>query len=94
MTLLTFQKDTFIGADMEGTVDINGPRNRLAFGPSAMTAGELAHLLFDGQERDRIHENWRTLISGRNFTYRAGLTPDERAALSYERLRLVNEAAA
>ncbi|MFI6652197.1 acyl-CoA dehydrogenase [Streptomyces sp. NPDC050529] len=93
MTLLTFQKDTFIGADMEGTVDINGPRNRLAFGPSAMTAGELAHLLFDGQERDRIHENWRTLVSGRNFTYRAGLTPDERAALSYERLRLVNEAA-
>ncbi|MGW2864141.1 acyl-CoA dehydrogenase [Streptomyces sp. NPDC001205] len=92
MTLLTFQKDTFIAAEMEETVDSNGPHGRSAFGPSAMAAGELGHLLFDRQDRDRIHENWRTLISGRNFTYQPGLTPNERVALSYERLRLVNEA--
>ncbi|MFI6475198.1 acyl-CoA dehydrogenase [Streptomyces sp. NPDC050516] len=92
MTLLTFQNDTFIGAEVEGAVVSNGPRNRFAFGPSTMAAGELAHLLFDRQDRDRIHETWRSLVNGRNFTYRAGLSPDERAALSYDRLRLVNEA--
>ncbi|MFI6689125.1 acyl-CoA dehydrogenase [Streptomyces sp. NPDC050485] len=91
MTLLTFQKNTFIDAEMEGTVGGNGPLSRLAFGPSAMAAGELAHLLFDRQDRDRIHETWRNLAGGRNFTYRTGLSPDERTALSYDRLRLVNE---
>jgi acyl-CoA oxidase len=92
MTLLTFQKNTSIEAEVEGTVGSNRPLSPLAFGPSAMAAGELAHLLFDRQDRDRIHETWRNLVGGRNFTYRSGLSPDERAALSYDRLRLVNEA--
>ncbi|MCX5192108.1 acyl-CoA dehydrogenase [Streptomyces sp. NPDC059837] len=92
MTLLTFQKDALIEAKTEGAVGSYGPRKRFMLGPSAMAAGELAHLLFDRQDRDRIHENWHTLISGQNFTYRAGLAPNERTALSYERLRLVNEA--
>ncbi|TPQ24134.1 acyl-CoA dehydrogenase [Streptomyces sporangiiformans] len=56
-------------------------------------ADELAQLLFEGADRERVHGAWRRLLSGKEFTYRPGLTPDERAALSYDRLRLLNSRA-
>ncbi|MFJ5711549.1 acyl-CoA dehydrogenase [Streptomyces sp. NPDC093105] len=55
-------------------------------------AGELSDALFDGPDRDRIHTPWRDLVSRPAFRYRPHLTPDERTALSYARLRLVNAA--
>ncbi|MFH8467710.1 acyl-CoA dehydrogenase [Streptomyces sp. NPDC017991] len=55
-------------------------------------ADELARLLFEGADRERVHGAWRRLVRGREFAYRAGLSPQERTALSYERLRLLNEA--
>ncbi|MGR6970999.1 acyl-CoA dehydrogenase family protein [Streptomyces cynarae] len=54
-------------------------------------ADDLAHLLFEGARRDRTHGVWRTAISGRAFAYRPGLSAAERTALSYDRLRLVND---
>ena len=56
-------------------------------------ADELARLLFEGADRERVHGVWRRLVSGKEFAYRADLPPQERTALSYERLRLLNEAA-
>ncbi|BCL28479.1 acyl-CoA dehydrogenase [Streptomyces aurantiacus] len=56
-------------------------------------ADELARLLFEGADRERVHGAWRRLVSGEEFAYRAELPPQERTALSYERLRLLNEAA-
>ncbi|MEU6932401.1 acyl-CoA dehydrogenase [Streptomyces sp. NPDC046374] len=56
--------------------------------------GELTRLLFDTDDRERIHAEWRRLVSGDAFAHRAGLTPAERTALSYERLRLVNDTVA
>ncbi|MER6344733.1 acyl-CoA dehydrogenase family protein [Streptomyces sp. NPDC001595] len=53
---------------------------------------ELTHLLFEGDERDRVHGPWRALVGGEEFAYRPGLPPQERAELSYQRLRLVNSA--
>ncbi|HLL35356.1 MAG TPA: acyl-CoA dehydrogenase [Streptomyces sp.] len=53
---------------------------------------ELSHLLFEGDERDRVHGRWRALVAGEEFAYRPDLTPRERAELSYQRLRLVNSA--
>ncbi|WP_093900428.1 acyl-CoA dehydrogenase [Streptomyces sp. Ncost-T10-10d] len=41
---------------------------------------------------DQLHEPWRKLFSTEPFSFREGLSPDERAALSYERLHLINEA--
>ncbi|MFE1803088.1 acyl-CoA dehydrogenase [Streptomyces sp. NPDC059517] len=55
-------------------------------------ADELARLLFEGADRERVHGDWRRLVRGREFAYRAELSPQERTALSYERLRLLNEA--
>nr|WP_225890932.1 acyl-CoA dehydrogenase [Streptomyces dioscori] len=55
-------------------------------------ADELARLLFEGADRERVHGPWRRLVRGREFAYRAELSPQERTALSYERLRLLNEA--
>ncbi|MFJ8937119.1 acyl-CoA dehydrogenase [Streptomyces sp. NPDC102365] len=54
-------------------------------------ADELARLLFEGADRERVHGTWRRLVRGREFAYRAELSPQERTALSYERLRLLNE---
>ncbi|MPY63898.1 acyl-CoA oxidase [Streptomyces spongiae] len=54
-------------------------------------AGELTHLLFEGAHRERTHGTWRRMISGPEFSYRPGLSPTERAALSYDRLRLLNK---
>ncbi|MFF8600742.1 acyl-CoA dehydrogenase [Streptomyces sp. NPDC015232] len=54
----------------------------------------LADLLFDGDERARVHGEWRRLIAGPAFAHRPGLSPAERTALSYERLRRVNDTVA
>ncbi|MGW1161896.1 hypothetical protein ACWD48_27580 [Streptomyces sp. NPDC002519] len=54
-------------------------------------AGELARLLFEGPHRERRHGVWRRTISGPAFSYRPGLPPAERAALSYDRLRLLDD---
>ncbi|MFS8200542.1 acyl-CoA dehydrogenase [Streptomyces sp. CWNU-52B] len=56
-------------------------------------ADKLAQLLFEDADRERVHDVWRRLVSGKEFAYRAELLPPERTALSYERLRLLNEAA-
>lgn len=50
---------------------------------------ELTGVLF-GERFEEVHEPWRKLFSGESFTYVPDLTPHERVALSYERLRLVN----
>ncbi|KUO23161.1 acyl-CoA dehydrogenase family protein [Streptomyces dysideae] len=55
---------------------------------------ELTGLLFEGDERELVHDNWRHLVGGAGFAHQPGLTPRERAELSYRRLHLVNEAAA
>ncbi|MEU8620082.1 acyl-CoA dehydrogenase [Streptomyces sp. NPDC048623] len=55
------------------------------------TVEELTRLLFDGEDRDRVHRPWRRLIATEDFAHRPGLAHAERAALSYERLRLVND---
>ncbi|MFF9842872.1 acyl-CoA dehydrogenase [Streptomyces sp. NPDC013740] len=60
----------------------------------AAGARELTRLLFDADGRDRIHTEWRRLVSGEAFAHRPGLSPAERTALSYERLRLVNDTVA
>ncbi|MGV9244463.1 acyl-CoA dehydrogenase family protein [Streptomyces sp. NPDC003710] len=54
-------------------------------------ADDLARLLFEGPHRERRHGVWRRTVSGRAFSYRPGLPPAERAALSYDRLRLLND---
>ncbi|WP_405465347.1 acyl-CoA oxidase [Streptomyces jietaisiensis] len=64
--------------------------------PGAGTAtadarADLTRLLFAGPDPDRTHGTWRRLLGGPAFTYRPGLAPAERAALSYERLRLLND---
>ncbi|MEV7526600.1 acyl-CoA dehydrogenase [Streptomyces sp. NPDC091371] len=58
--------------------------------PAQTAAGELTRLLFDREDRDRVHGDWRRLVGSKTFSYRPGLTPSERTALSYDRLRLVN----
>ncbi|UPZ29608.1 acyl-CoA oxidase [Streptomyces sp. LRE541] len=55
-------------------------------------ADELARLLFEDADRERVHGPWRRLVRRQEFAYRAELSPQERTALSYERLRLLNEA--
>ncbi|MET9956953.1 acyl-CoA dehydrogenase [Streptomyces sp. NPDC006339] len=57
-------------------------------------AEDLTCLLFDGDDRERVHGDWRRLISDAAFAPRPGLGPAERTALSYERLRLVNDTVA
>lgn len=52
-------------------------------------AAELRQALFDGQF-DQIHAPWRDLFSTTTFHHRE-LPPEERMALSYERLRHVNK---
>ncbi|SER10546.1 Acyl-coenzyme A oxidase [Streptomyces sp. yr375] len=58
----------------------------------AVTARELARLLFDQDgERERVHAPWRSLIAQGAFRHQPGLGPEQRAAQSYARLRLVND---
>ncbi|MGW4024073.1 acyl-CoA dehydrogenase family protein [Streptomyces sp. NPDC005009] len=77
MTLLTIQTQT--------------PRPIGAADPTEATISELTHQLFDGHDRDRLHGAWRGLIASEEFHYRPGLSIEERTALSYERLRIINE---
>ncbi|MEU6694429.1 acyl-CoA dehydrogenase [Streptomyces massasporeus] len=58
--------------------------------PSALSA-ELTRLLFDGERRTSVHAAWRALLTDERFHHRPDLAPEQRAALSYERLRQVNE---
>ncbi|MEU0278860.1 acyl-CoA dehydrogenase [Streptomyces sp. NPDC006195] len=53
-------------------------------------AAALTTVLF-GERFEEVHQPWRKLFSTGPFRFREGLTPQERAALSYERLRLVND---
>ncbi|MFI9627903.1 acyl-CoA dehydrogenase [Streptomyces sp. NPDC052042] len=58
---------------------------------TATTIATLTRALF-GEQMEHHHEPWRKLFGTEPFRYREGLRPDERAALSYERLRLINDA--
>lgn len=51
---------------------------------------DLTRTLF-GEDHDDLHGPWRKLVSTEPFRHRGALTPAERTALSYERLRLVNQ---
>ncbi|MEU0163081.1 acyl-CoA dehydrogenase [Streptomyces sp. NPDC006261] len=57
----------------------------------APVSAALADVLFAGQ-LDTTHERWRRLFSSAPFRFEEGLTHRERINLSYDRLRLVNEA--
>ena len=59
---------------------------------TAAVRADLTRLLFAGPDHNRTHGTWRRLVGGPAFTYRPGLSPAERAALSYDRLRLLNDA--
>ncbi|MFF7366814.1 acyl-CoA dehydrogenase family protein [Streptomyces tricolor] len=52
---------------------------------------EFARILF-GPHAEQIHGPWRRLFNGPRFAFQEGLSPQERTALSYERVRFVNEA--
>jgi len=58
---------------------------------AAPTVAALTRALF-GEQLESHHEPWRKLFGTEPFRFREGLSPGERAALSYERLRLINEA--
>lgn len=75
------------------TMQIEAPRTTGATDRplTGTTVSELTHQLFDGHDRDRLHGAWRDLIANEKFHHRAGLSAAERTALSYERLRIVNE---
>ncbi|MFD9393245.1 acyl-CoA dehydrogenase [Streptomyces sp. NPDC060000] len=51
---------------------------------------ELTYVLFDRDDRSRLHGVWRELIVREGFRHRPGLSAQERTALSYARLRQVN----
>ncbi|MFD9906057.1 acyl-CoA dehydrogenase [Streptomyces sp. NPDC059063] len=53
---------------------------------------ELTYLLFDREDRSRLHGPWRGLIADESFRHRPGLSAPERVDLSYARLRRVNAA--
>jgi acyl-CoA oxidase len=53
-------------------------------------SAELTRVLF-GPRLEQIHEPWRRLFNGFPFAFQEGLSPQERMALSYERLHLINE---
>ncbi|MFJ7198453.1 MULTISPECIES: acyl-CoA dehydrogenase [unclassified Streptomyces] len=58
---------------------------------AASTVAALTRVLF-GERLEEFHEPWRKLFSTEPFRFREGLSPDERAALSYARLHLINDA--
>lgn len=66
-------------------------KNSLSSDQAASTAAALKRALF-GEQMEQFHEPWRKLFSTEPFRFREGLSPDERAALSYERLHLINDA--
>ncbi|MFI0813580.1 acyl-CoA dehydrogenase family protein [Streptomyces echinatus] len=56
-------------------------------------SADLARILF-GAHAEQLHEPWRRLFNGHHFAFKEDLSRQERMTLSYERLRLINEAAA
>ncbi|QTE01453.1 acyl-CoA dehydrogenase [Streptomyces cyanogenus] len=54
-------------------------------------SADFTRVLF-GPHAQRIHEPWRRLFNGTRFAFEEGLSPQERIALSYKRLRFINEA--
>lgn len=58
--------------------------------PGQSPRADLTRALF-AEELDQSHAPWRRLFSTTPFAYREGLTHEQRVALSYERLRLVNQ---
>ncbi|MFJ3580394.1 acyl-CoA oxidase, partial [Streptomyces rubiginosohelvolus] len=58
---------------------------------SVPVSAALAGVLFAGQLRT-THDRWRSLFSSAPFRFQEGLTHWERIRLSYDRLRIVNEA--
>ncbi|MET9844911.1 acyl-CoA dehydrogenase [Streptomyces ossamyceticus] len=93
MTLLTFQKNASGSRDAEETDPVaQSPAGPDPFGPHSLTTADLAHLLFDRQDRGRVHEPWRKLIGTEAFSRRRDLAPLARTELSYDRLQLVNAA--
>ncbi|MFJ7149108.1 acyl-CoA dehydrogenase [Streptomyces sp. NPDC100445] len=54
-------------------------------------SADFSRILF-GPDAERIHEPWRRLFDGAGFAFQEGLGVQERTALSYQRLRVVNEA--
>lgn len=92
MTLLALEKTVSASRDARETDRVAPKPSPFGRDGEGTAAEELTHLLFDQQDRARIHDTWRSLVSGKEFAYRPGLSPDERTALSYDRLRLVNDA--
>ncbi|MEV6810378.1 acyl-CoA dehydrogenase [Streptomyces sp. NPDC051132] len=54
---------------------------------------DLTGILF-GADAEEIHGPWRSLFSSREYSFREGLTTEERIAQSYDRLRQVNSTVA
>ncbi|MFH8365846.1 acyl-CoA dehydrogenase [Streptomyces sp. NPDC018031] len=63
------------------------PTSITALGPETVAA--LTDALFD-ENFERVHAPWRKLFGTAPFHWREGLSYEQRSALSYERLRLVN----
>ncbi|WP_327358758.1 acyl-CoA dehydrogenase family protein [Streptomyces sp. NBC_01304] len=93
MTLQTFQEPPRLEASAPTEPNEAVSPSDLSFLPIPPTdpSRELAHLLFDRENRRRLHGMWRRLISTEEFRHRSGLSPAERIALSYDRLRILNE---
>ncbi|MFI5867061.1 acyl-CoA dehydrogenase [Streptomyces sp. NPDC051546] len=87
----TFRSSTAGGGDHPTTQIGVLPAHPGSTKPGPRTAAqELTHLLFDRDDRERIHGGWRRLLAGSLFSYLPDLTPEERTVVSYDRLRLVN----
>ncbi|GHE23993.1 acyl-CoA dehydrogenase family protein [Streptomyces capillispiralis] len=59
--------------------------------PQQGLSNDLTTALF-GSRAATFHQPWKRLFGSSPFSYREGLTHEERIQLSYERLRLVNDA--
>ncbi|MFD5744777.1 acyl-CoA dehydrogenase [Streptomyces massasporeus] len=67
------------------------PAARTPQAPHSALSAELTRLLFDGERRTSVHAAWRGLLTDERFHHRPNLAPEQRTALSYDRLRQVNE---
>ncbi|WP_405858403.1 acyl-CoA oxidase [Streptomyces sp. NBC_00090] len=94
MTILTFQATSPSREAEPGRIpEQRRPERRTSVEPvegASPLRRELAHLLFDQDDRNRVHGSWRQLLATEEFRHRAGLSPGDRTALAYERLRSVN----
>ncbi|MDN0197918.1 acyl-CoA dehydrogenase [Streptomyces sp. S.PNR 29] len=97
MTLLTIhQEPTHLAPHTTNTSDSLSPADApgsvgTADEADPQTANQLSDLLFDTHHHDHAHDQWRALISRKEFRYTPNLTDTERIALSYTRLRLIND---